>query len=518
MTTPDDLNEDGSISDLPMFANSPHPAAVPGLPAPVAPPSPASRLLADVGRTPAPAIAPAPAATPRARTPLHDEDQVDWTILKGLRKEVAELLDRSVANNPGMTEADQRAIAQAHALDVIRDRMNAVTAASGDRNVWSAQLQDRMARAIIDGLYGLGRFQPLVDDEFVENVDIFGNDNVWVKYSDGRKVKMPAITPSDEDLIDEIRLIAMRQGESARPFSSTHPILSMDLPGGIGRLEAVHPPIAPRPKVVMRIHRFVNIGLEDLLRLGSITQDMAEVLRAIIRAGRSVVVAGNPGAGKTTLVRALCNEIDPMEEIVTIEKERELHLDRMGDRHHIVTALQYRPGMGERAADGSQPGEITLVQLLESSLRLDSRRIVVGEVRGGEVDAMFQAMQAGIGSVSTVHATSATDTIERLADLAIKGVGGASPEYAYRQIGRHIDFIIQVAPVGMPDGSVRRLITEIAEVVPGERDRPIAITVFGLNRARRQVLKQQPTKEMREILAEAGLDMTVFQNAEGTAA
>ncbi|MBS1673054.1 MAG: CpaF family protein [Actinobacteria bacterium] len=527
MTNPEQPTpQQPSLTDLPMFLTQPDPAAIPETPPPVR--GAAGHLLADAGgpqysrrgaaQAPQPAPSPSPAPAPQAPRYEDDDEQVDWTLLQSLRKEVAELLDRSVAINPTMTEQDQRAIAQSHALDVIRDRMNAVTAETGDRNAWSAAMQQRLARAVIDGLYGLGRFQPLVDDPTVKNVDIYGNDRVYVKYADGRKVLMPPITPTDQDLIEEIRLIAMRQGEDARPFSSAHPILSMDLPGGIGRLEAVHPPISPRPKVVMRIHRFVDIGLDQLLELGSMTPPMAELLRAIVRAGRSIVVAGNPGAGKTTLVRALCNEIDPMEEIVTIEKERELHLDRMGDRHHIVTPLQYRPGLGERAADGSQPGEITLVQLLESSLRLDSQRIVVGEVRGGEVDAMFQAMQAGVGSISTVHAMSATDTIERLADLAIKGVGGASPEYAYRQIGRHIDFIVQVAQVRMPNGSVQHLVTEIAEITPGEEDRPIANTIFGLSRSRRQVLQAMPTPEMREILAEAGIDTDFFRGIEGTAA
>lgn len=505
---PEEEQRHESLVALPMFA-SPDPAAVPDLR--TAPTGAAAHLIADAASN----------RQARREAPRGDiagsADQVDWAMLKILRKEVSELLDRSVAANPGMSEEDQKAIAQTHALEVIKDRMDAVQAQAGDRAVWSSATQQAMAKAIIDGLYGLGRFQPLVEEPEVENIDIYGHDGVWVKYADGRKVLMPPITSSDDELIDEIRSIASRQGESARPFSSMHPILSMDLPGGIGRLEAIHPPISPRPKVVMRIHRFVDIGLKDLLRFGSLTPTMAELLTAVVRAGRSIVVSGHPGAGKTTLVRALCNEIDPAEEIVTIEKERELHLDRMGDRHHIVTALQYRPGLGERAADGSQPGEITLVQLLESSLRLDSRRIVVGEVRGGEVDAMFQAMQAGIGSLSTLHAANAQDAIERLADLAMKSSTTATDSYAYRQIGRHIDFIVQVAQVGMPDGSVKRLITEIAEIVPGEQDRPIALTVFGLDRARRQVFKNLPSQEMREILSAAGLDLDLLRG-EGAAA
>lgn len=525
MSTPNNDNTGAeSFLDLPAFT-SPDPAAIPGLPS--TPRSgPAAHLIAAAGAPVQPtrrsqqpnADTPVP-ATPDA--PVVDEyvigEQVDWTLLRTLRREVAEQLQRSITERPGMNEADQRAIAQAHALDVIRDRMAMITAENGDSGVWTQELQQRMAKAIIDGLYGLGRFQVLVDDDRVENIDIYGCDNVWVKYAGGKKVKVAQITPTDEDLVEEIRMIATQQGESARPWSSAHPILSMDLPGGIGRLEATHPPIAKRPKIVMRIHRFIDITLDDLVRQGSLTIEMANLLRAMIRAGRSVVVSGHPAAGKTTMVRALSNEIDPLEEIITIEKERELHLDLMGDRHLIVTPLQYRPGLGERAADGSQPGEITLVNLLESALRLDAQRIIVGEVRGGEVDAMFQAMQAGMGSLSTLHAASASDAIERLADLALKSQGNASTEYAYRQIARHIDFIIQVAKVRLSDGTIKRMITEISQVAPVE-GYPVAHPIYALDKARRQILVGRATQGMDEVLFEAGLDRGFFHNIEGAAA
>jgi hypothetical protein len=219
MTNPEQPTpQQPSLTELPMFLTQPDPAAIPGH----RPRARGCRASARRrggpqysrrGATPAPQ--PAPSPTPRAGSRYEDDDeQVDWTLLQSLRKEVAELLDRSVAVNPTMTEQDQRAIAQSHALDVIRDRMNAVTAETGDRNAWSAAMQQRLARAVIDRLYGLGRFQPLVDDPTVKNVDIYGNDRVYVKYADGRKVLMPPITPTDQDLIEEIRLIAMRKART----------------------------------------------------------------------------------------------------------------------------------------------------------------------------------------------------------------------------------------------------------------------------------------------------------------
>jgi pilus assembly protein CpaF len=283
----------------------------------------------------------------------------------------------------------------------------------------------------------------------------------------------------------------------------------MDLPGG-ARLAAVHPPISPRPKAVIRIHRFVDIDLNDLIQLGTLTAPMAELLSAAVKAGRSIVVSGHPAAGKTTLLRALSSSIHPLVPIVTIEKERELHLDRMGDRHLIVTPLQYRPGQGERAPDGSMPGEVTMVQLLEEALRLNTQIIIVGEVRGGEIDAMFQAMQSGVGSLSTLHADSATNAIERMATLTQRNMN-TSDSYAYRQIAQHIDLIVQISKVTEADGSVRRIITEISEIQPGEDARPIASPLFGIDPVTRmQVPVGLPSKLTMELLSAAGLNRSVF--------
>ena len=119
--------------------------------------------------------------------------------------------------------------------------------------------------------------------------------------------------------------------------------------------------------------------------------------------GRSIVVAGAQGAGKTTLVRALCAEIDAMEAIGTFETEYELHLHELG-RHKVVHAWEARPGSGERGADGRQAGEFTLDEALVDSFRFNLSRQIVGEVRGKEIWAMIKAMESGTGSISTTHA------------------------------------------------------------------------------------------------------------------
>lgn len=515
----------GSAAARPVSRRAPreHPASVPAQATP-----PRSSSPPPSGRSPWSAGPPAPLRRPGTPTQLahppvvpgHQRaargDRVDWDVVQRLRAAVSALLTQALRDDPAMTDERQRANAQAHIGEVIRSHVDDQVAVGGAAAAWSPETRSRVARAIFDAIFKLGRLQPLVDDPTIENIDIYGHDHVWVSRADGSRERLEPIASSDAELIADIAFLAQRGGEDGRSFTPSTPILDMDLPGN-ARLAAVHPPISPRPKVVVRIHRFVDIDLDALVhRHDTLGPDAAAFLRVAVEAGLSIVVAGAPGSGKTTLVRALANCIPPHEEIVTIEKERELHLDRMGDRHHIVTPLQYRPGQGEFTADGRRAGEVTLVDLLEEALRLNAERIIVGEVRGGEVDAMFQAMQAGVGSLSTIHAHSPTDTIERLAGLALKSLG-TTDAYAYRQIARHIDLIVQVRRVRDPRGGVRRIVTHIAEVQPGEegRDgvtRPIAADVFARDRrggALRPVALPMP--ETLATLAAHGLDPALLR-------
>lgn len=444
--------------------------------------------------------------------------EVDWDVVQRLRGAVSTLLTQALHSDPTMDEERQRASAQAHIAEVIRGHVSDQIAIGGPEAAWSPETRTAVARAVFDALFKLGRLQPLVDDPTVENIDIFGYDNVWVSRADGTRQRLGPIARSDAELIADIAFLAQRSGEAGRSFTPSTPILDMDLPGN-ARLAAVHPPISPRPKIVVRIHRYVDIDLDELVTVhSSLTGDAAAFLDAAVRAGVSIVVAGAPGAGKTTLVRALANCIPPHEEIVTIEKERELHLDRMRDRHHIVTALQYRPGQAE--GDGRSAGEVTLIDLLEESLRLNAERIIVGEVRGDEVDAMFQAMQAGVGSLSTIHAHSPTDTIERLAGLTLKSLG-TTDAYAYRQIARHIGLIVQVRRYRDPQGTVHRVVTHIAEVQPGEegRDgvaRPIAADIFARRTAESALLPVAlPRTSLLDTLEEHGFDQRLLRGDRG---
>ncbi len=162
---------------------------------------------------------------------------------------------------------------------------------------------------MFDALFGLGRLQPLVDDPSVENITILGFDEVWLEHGDGRLERGPSVADSDQDLIDFLVFLGSRSEVNARQFSEANPRLHLRLDGG-ARLAATAW-VTPRPSVVVRRHRMRDVTLSDLVAKGSLSEVAASFLAAAVRARKSIVVAGPQGAGKTTMVRALCAEIGP---------------------------------------------------------------------------------------------------------------------------------------------------------------------------------------------------------------
>ena len=149
----------------------------------------------------------------------------------------------------------------------------------------------------------------------------------------------------------------------------------MDLLSSI-RLAAIAPPVAARPSLVMRLHRYIDISLEQLEQLGTLTAQMRQFLVSAIVSRKSIVISGEPGDGKTTLMRALAACIDPWAQVVTIEKERELHLNQQPHRVVPVIDLQAHPGSSERDASGRRLGAYTLEECVEKALRLNSAHIM----------------------------------------------------------------------------------------------------------------------------------------------
>ena len=361
-------------------------------------------------------------------------------------------------------------------------------------------------------MFRLGRLQPLVEIDEVENIDIVGFDNVWLTMSGGERQRFPhPISTSDDELEREINFIATRRGEGGRSFNSARPSLHLDLPGG-ARLAADARPISDRPAITIRVHRLVDISLADLVSTQTLTPAAAAFLRAAVRAGRSIVTNGIQSTGKTTLLRALADEIPPHEKLATIEMERELYLHKTPEKHPLVIAFEYRPGEGEPGLDGGRSGEFPLIQAVNDSLRHTTDRLIVGEVRGPEINAMLQAMQSGIGSMSTIHSQSPEDAIERMVTLMMKDGTNTTPAYAYRQISQNIDLIVQTAKIrDRGTGKSRRVITTISEIRPGEDNygvsRPTLSPIFEWDKSTQTLaLGELPSRNLLEHLIDVGFD------------
>ena len=180
----------------------------------------------------------------------------------------------------------------------------------------------------------------------------------------------------------------------------------------------------------------------------------------------------------TTLVRALCAEIDPLEAIGTFETEYELHLHELG-RHRIVHPWEARPGSGERGADGRMAGEFTLDEALVDSFRFNLARQIVGEVRGKEVWAMIKAMESGTGSISTTHASDAVAAIRKLVTCAMEAGPHVTHSLAASKLASTIDLIVHLDLRTESEGgrsTRRRRVAEIIALDPGERETGYATT------------------------------------------
>lgn len=434
---------------------------------------------------------------------------LDWGLVATLRAQASHRLSTAVATGHSRLAAPaQQELGRAIVLDLLESTV-AERVNDGAPTLTPAE-QEATARAVFDALFRLGRLQPLVDDDRVENIIITGHDHVLLELTDGTLLEGPAVADSDDELIDFLVFLASRSEVNARGFSEAQPRLHLRLDGG-SRLAAAAW-VTPRPSVVIRRHRLMQITLDDLVDRDMLTPVAASFLRAAVRSRKSIVVSGSQGAGKTTLVRALCAEIDPLEAIGTFETEYELHLHEMPDRHRIVHPWEARPGSGERGLDGRQAGEFTLDEALVDSFRFNLSRQIVGEVRGKEIWAMIKAMESGTGSISTTHATDAIAALRKLVTCAMEAGSHVTHDLATSKLAATIDLIVHLdMTTSAVDGSPKRhrRVAEIVAVDPGERDTGYAAThVFATGTDGIAVPSVLPDRY--RALAAAGFDLTGF--------
>ena len=449
-----------------------------------------------------------PSGTPTPRRATGSE--VDWELVAAFRSQASELLTKQLGGDRlHLDKAAQEALGRSIIVELLEAA--AADAVTAGRPSWTPVQQDELAQAIFNALFRMGRLQPLIEDDRIENISIVGFDGVWLDLADGSRVPGPPVADSDQELTDFLTFLASRSEISARPFSEAQPKLHLQLDDG-SRLAATAW-VSPRPLVLIRRHRLTEVSLQDLVDRQALSPLAASFLTAAVRARLSVVVAGAQGFGKTTMARALCGAFDPKESIATLESEFELGLHEMPDRHKIVYAWQSRPGSGERGPDGRQSGEFTLNEALHDSFRFTAGRTIVGEVRGPEAWLMVKAMESGSGSISTTHSVNARGAMRKLVTCAMEFGPQVTHELATRKLAETINLIVQLdmEVEELPDGTERRhrWVSEIVAISPGEKDLGYATTtVFDAHEGRVAVAHTLPDELRR--LERHGFDLAGF--------
>jgi Flp pilus assembly CpaF family ATPase len=395
---------------------------------------------------------------------------VDETLVRSLRGDIADELSATVRTMAGdgrhLDAADEEMLTR----QLISQRLErlASSAIAAGRPVLTQGEEDALERAVFDRLFHLGRLQPLLDDETIQNVVANGHDRVFIEYSGGLKVEGPPVAESDEELIEQLREIGRRYGLSEREFNPSRPQLNLQLPDG-SRLFAVAW-VCDRPSVSIRRHRFMKLDLGDLVGLGAIDDGLASFLSASVRSRQQIIVAGATGAGKTTMLRALAAEIPASERIVTIETELELGLDRFADVHPDCVALEAREANVEGA------GEVTAADLVRMSLRMNPDRVIVGEVRGDEIVPMLNAMtQGNDGSICTIHADSSATVFNKMALYAMQSPERLPLEATCQLAAAAVDLVVFISKSrdGRWVSSVRQVVgVDGSKVVTNELFRP----------------------------------------------
>jgi pilus assembly protein CpaF len=335
----------------------------------------------------------------------------------------------------------------------LRDRVrDDIRTSLGDEAGISRDDRERLIAEISDDILGHGPLERLLADDSVTEIMVNGPFDIWVERQ-GRLYETNVRFNDDSHLR---RIINKMVAQVGRRIDESSPMVDARLPDG-SRVNAIIPPLSlSGPLVTIRKFSRRRLDMQEMIKIGTLSEDTVEFLKRCIAAQLNVLISGGTGSGKTTLLNALSQAISDSERIVTIEDAAELQLNQ---KH--VLRLEARPKNIEGA------GEIAIRDLVRNSLRMRPDRIIVGEVRGAEALDMLQAMNTGHdGSLSTVHANAPRDALARIETMVLMA-GFELPIRAIRhQVASALDLLVHLER--LEDGS--RRVTAITEVQRMESD------------------------------------------------
>jgi pilus assembly protein CpaF len=356
-----------------------------------------------------------------------------------------------------------------------------------------------LIQQVMEELHGLGPISELMLDNGVTDILINGPFSIWVERH-GVLQQTPHTFDSESHLRRFLERIVSAQG---RQLDANNPMVDAMLADG-SRLHAVIPPLSNIGAVVS-IRRFHHetISAETLVNSRFISEDILQFLEKAVIAGVNIVIAGSAGAGKTSLLNVISGFIPRRERVITIEETAELQL-----QHPHVIPLE------SRSTNGEGHGEVSLRALVKTALRMRADRIIVGEVRGGEVFDMLQAMNCGHdGSLTTVHANNPKDVINRLRSLAQMEEASISRDTIDQMINSSIQIIVQVRRFN--DGS--RRVVSVCEVVQTEQNtqvRPLFEFKHNTEHASNRIVGEHlccaDYCHLSETIAAKGFDVTAL--------
>ena len=330
-----------------------------------------------------------------------------------------------------------------------------------------------IVQQVYSSIRGFGLLDTIISDDSITEVMINGPDNIFIEQN-GRLFKLDKQFESQRRLEDVIQRIV---GLAGREVNQANPICDTRLPDG-SRVNVVLPPISLcGPILTIRKFSKTPMTIEKLIEYGSITPEIAEKLELLVKAKYNIFISGGTGSGKTTFLNALSNYIPKDERVITIEDSAELQIKNVDNLVSLET----------RNANASGAGQVTIRDLIKSSLRMRPERIIVGECRGGEALDMLQAMNTGHdGSLSTGHANSTEDMLSRLETMVLQGAAGLPLEAIRQQIASAVDIIIHLSR--LRDKSRKTM--EITEVVGYENGRIVLNPLFVFEEDERTTLEK----------------------------